>query len=90
MYRETIRGDWEREPIFPATGATRPDGTVMAYFCHVVHRGEVVATVFAEALGEGAWQTWVEENGDEFHAMRETYPTFRAAIDDMVDWYTGQ
>lgn len=90
MYREQISGDWEREPVFACGGATMPDGTVMAYFCHIVHQGDVVATAFTDQVGDGAWIAWVEVDGDEFHTMREPYPTYREALDDVVSWYVGQ
>lgn len=90
MHREHVYGKWEREPIFASSEATLPDGTVFSYFSHIVYDGEVVATAYAERLGDGVWEARVEENGEVYHTMREPYTTYMEAILDVISWRSGQ
>jgi hypothetical protein len=90
MYQHHINDRWSREPIFPSSNSMKPDGSHCAYFCHVLYDGKVVGTVCAEEMGVDAWVAMVEEDGEVVHKMRETYPSFHDAIEDMVSWYSGQ
>jgi hypothetical protein len=91
MYREPLRGKWSHEPIFPSTGAQKPDGTWFAYFCHMVYDGEYSHTVRVEEMGKDAWEATIEDSeGECFHRMREPYPTYREAFEDALGWASGQ
>ena len=91
MYREALNGYWEKEPTFPASRSMKPDGTHSAYFCHMIYNGEYAATVRVEELGMHAWEATIEdEDGEQVHRMRETYPTFHEAMDDATSWQAGQ
>ena len=90
MYQQQINERWSREPIFPSSNAQKPSGACFSYFCHVLYDGKAVATVYAEELGDDVWEARVEEDGEVVHTMREPYPTFHEAIEDMVSWYSGQ
>lgn len=91
MYRESLYGKWEHEPIFPASGAMKPDGSFAAFFCHMFYDGEYEKTVRVEELGTNAWMAIIEdEEGEHVHRMGTEYASYHEAFDDAMGWVSGQ
>lgn len=91
MHREALYGKWEHEPIFPATGSMKSDGTHFAFFCHLLYDGEYTNTVRVEEIGNDAWVATIEDaEGDTVHRMGTQYESYQEAFDDSMGWATGQ
>lgn len=91
MYRETVQGKWQKEPICPSTGSLKPDGTYGSYFCHLVYDGAYERTVLVDELFQHCWKAAIlDYNGEQYHIMSAEYSTNEEAFQDAIDWNCGQ